>query len=133
MKWVTLVSEDRTNVLADVSYVLGKSHIHVSNLCMEVMGDTSVISMEVGDSVAASTVLSQNGFGKPITDSLVIKINGEADELLRMLKLQRVKVKQLTRLSCDATATIYALSVDKPRRAGRILSEFLLGSSANNP
>jgi hypothetical protein len=47
-----------------------------------------------------------------------------------MLEGEKVRITELTRLSADSTDGIFAVNVDKPRKAAKMLAPFLLG---NNP
>ncbi len=130
MKSVTIVSDDRVGLLADISYILGKSAINIDALSVDVVGGKAVISMEVKDPKRAAGVLQSNGFTTAGLDSIIIKVaNDSVEEITEMLEGEKVQVKELNPLSSDAVDAIYALSVDKPRKAARMLSAFLLGNS----
>lgn len=130
MKSVTIVSDDRVGLLADISYILGKSAINIDALSVDVVGGKAVISLEVKDPKRATGVLQSNGFTTAGLDSIIIKVaNDSVEEITEMLEGEKVQVKELSPLSSDAVDAIYALSVDKPRKAARMLSAFLLGNS----
>jgi len=130
MKSVTIVSDDRVGLLADISYILGKSAINIDGLSVDVVGGKAVISLEVKDPRRASEVLHSNGFSTTSLDSIIIKVSNDAvDEITEMLAGEKVQVKELSSLSSDAADSIYALSVDKPRKAAKMLSAFILGNS----
>lgn len=75
-------------------------------------------------------MLQSNGFTTAGLDSIIIKVaNDSVEEITEMLEGEKVQVKELSPLSSDAVDAIYALSVDKPRKAARMLSAFLLGNS----
>jgi hypothetical protein len=130
MKSVTIVSDDRVGLLADISYILGKSSINIDGLSVDVVGGKAVISLEVRDAKRASEVLHCNGFRTTSLDSIIIKISNDSmDEITEMLEGEKVQVRELSSLSSDAVDSIYALSVDKPRKAAKMLSAFILGNS----
>ena len=130
MKSVTIVSDDRVGLLADISYILGKSSINIDGLSVDVVGGRAVISLEVKDSKRASDVLHSNGFRTTSPDSIIIKVSNDAmEEITEMLEGEKVRVMELSSLSSDAMDSIYALSVDKPRKAAKMLSAFILGNS----
>ncbi len=130
MKSVTIVSDDRVGLLADISYILGKSSINIDGLSVDVVGGKAVISMEVKDPKRASDVLQCNGFKTTSLDSIIIKIANDAvEEITDMLEGEKVQVMELNPLSSDAEDSIYAISVDKPRKATKMLSAFILGNS----
>ncbi|MDD5339688.1 MAG: ACT domain-containing protein [Candidatus ainarchaeum sp.] len=130
MKSVTIVSDDRVGLLADISYILGKSAINIDGLSVDVVGGKAVISLEVKDPKRAAGVLQCNGFRTTDLDSIIIKIaNNAVEEITDMLEGEKVQVKEFNPLSSDAEDSIYAISVDKPRKATKMLSAFILGNS----
>jgi hypothetical protein len=131
MKSVTIVSDDRVGLLADISYILGKSSVNIEGLVVDVIGGRAVISLEVKDPKRAKDVLERNGFKTAKPDAIVIKVaNNNMGKVTEMLAGEKVHVGEVTTLSSDSNDTIYALHVDKPRKATKMLTPFLLG---NNP
>jgi hypothetical protein len=131
MKSVTIVSDDRVGLLADISYVLGKSSVNIEGLVVDVIGGKAVILLEVKDPKKAKDVLERNGFSTAKPDAIVIKVANESmGKVTEMLEGERVHTQEMTTLSSDSKDTIYALNVDKPRKATKMLNPFLLG---NNP
>ena len=129
MKSVTIVSDDRVGLLADVSYILGKSNLTIDGLVVDVIGGKAVISLEVKDPKRAKDVLERNGFNTAKPDAIVIKVgNNSVGKITEMLEGEKVSVSEMTTLSTDSHDTIYALNVDKPRKATKMLSHFLLGN-----
>ena len=61
MKSVTIVSDDRVGLLADISYVLGKSNVNIEGLSVDVVGGKAIISIEVKDQKKASDILAGTG------------------------------------------------------------------------
>ncbi len=131
MKSVTIVSDDRVGLLADISYILGKSNVNIEGLHVDVIGGKAVISMEVKDPRKAEDILSRNGFKTTDSAAIVIKIaNNSMDRITEMLEGEKVTIQGLSKLSSDSNEGIFALSVDKPRKAAKMLSPFMLGNQA---
>ena len=131
MKSVTIVSDDRVGLLADISYILGKSGVNIDGLHVDVIGGKAVIAMEVKDTKKAGDILGRNGFRTTDPAAIVIKVaNSSMEKITEMLEGEKVKITELTRLSADSTDGIFAVNVDKPRKAAKMLAPFLLG---NNP
>ncbi len=128
MKSITVVSEDRVGLLADVSYILGKSNINIDGLFVDVVGGKAVISLEVKDTKKASDILVRNGFTTASPESIVIKIsNNNMDRISEMLQVGKIQLKDFSMLSCDNRDGVFALNVDKPRKAHKVLEQFILG------
>ncbi len=131
MKSVTIVSEDRVGLLADISYILGKSSVNIEGIVAEVVGGKAVISLEVKDPRKTSEILSQNGYRTADPEAIVVKVPANGmDQITEMLAGEKVMVKEMSSLSSDAVEGIFALNVDKPRKACRMLSAFLLVNAA---
>jgi len=129
MKSVTIVAEDRLGLLADISYILSKSNINIDGLFADVLGGKAVISLEVRDPKKAADVLGDNGFKTATPESIVIKVAGRAvSEITEMLEGEKVHVLGMSALSADDKSGIFAVSVDKPRKACKMLTPFLLGN-----
>ncbi|MBD3210492.1 hypothetical protein GF318_03875 [Candidatus Micrarchaeota archaeon] len=129
MKSVTIVSEDRVGLLADISYVLGKSSLNIDGLVVDVIGGKAVISLEVKDPKKAKDILERNGFETAKPDAIVIKVaNDSVGKVTEMLEGEKVNVTEMTTLSGDNRDTVFAVHADKPRKATKMLAPFLLGN-----
>lgn len=130
MKSVTVISEDKVGLLADISYVLGKSSVNIDGLFVDVVGGKAVISIEVKDPKKAAEILASNGFNLTQPDAIVIKVsNNSMEKLTEMLEVEDITVTGLSMLSCDRSDGVFAINVDKPRKAYKMLSPFLLGNT----
>ena len=128
MKSVTIVSDDRVGLLADISYVLGKSNINIDGLVVDVIGGRAVISMEVKDPKKAKEVLENNGYKTTNPEAIVIKTPANyMEKINQILSLQKIQITESTTLSTDDRDTVVAINVDKPRKAAKMLGNFLLG------
>ena len=129
MKSVTIVSDDRVGLLADISYILGKSNVNIDGLHVDVINGKAVINLEVKDTKKAGEILVRNGFTTTDPASIVIKVsNNSMDKITEMLEVEKITVKELSTLSADSSDGIFALNVDKPRKATKMLSPFMLGN-----
>ncbi|MBU0532259.1 hypothetical protein KKB44_02075 [Candidatus Micrarchaeota archaeon] len=132
MKSVTIISDDRVGLLADISYILGKSSVNIEGLVVDVVGGRAVISLEVKDPKKAKDVLESNGFATARPDAIVIKVaNSSVGKVTELLEGEKVHIQDMTTLSSDARTTVYAVNVDKPRKAAKMLAPFLIGNDAN--
>lgn len=132
MKTVTVVSDDRLGLLADISYVLGKSNVNIEGLFVDVVGGKAVISLEVRDTTKASEILTCNGFETTDNDAIVIKVQkNNIEKITEMLDGKKIKTSDVSKLSSDSNDEIFALKVDKPRKASKVLSAFVLGSGTS--
>jgi hypothetical protein len=129
MRSITIISEDRVGLLADISYILGKSNINIDGLNVDVVGKKAIIALVIKDPKRAAGVLHRNGYQTAEMDSIVVKIPNEPGELGRVaenLSKERVNVENMHLLSSDSNGGVFALTVDKPRKASKLLSHILI-------
>ncbi len=128
MKSVTIVSDDRVGLLADISYILGKSNVNIDGLVVDVVGGKAIIGLEVKDPKKATDILSRNGYRTTNPEAIVIKVaNNSMGKITEMLEGENVSVTEMTVLSSDHSDGIFAIHVDKPRKASKMLEPFMLG------
>ncbi len=126
LKTITIVVKDKVGLLADISYILGKAGINIEELHADVVGDKAIISMGVKDVKKASDILKNSGFEIANPESIVIKVGkGHAERVFSMLNLEKVALKNKDILAKDEKEEVLAIAVDKPRKAVKILNEFL--------
>ena len=131
MKTVTIVADDRVGLLADISYILGKSSVNIEGLCVDVIGGKAIVALDVKDPSKTISTLENNGFKTTDPSSIVIKVaNNSMEKITEMLGVEKIKVTELATLSADSNDGIFALNVDKPRKANRVLSPFMLRNAA---
>lgn len=129
MKSITVVAEDRVGLLADISYILGKSSINIEALSVDVVGKKAIIALIVRDPKNAAGVLGKNGFKTTEIDSIVIKLPnspGEINRIADRLSDEKITIENMHVLSSDMNGGVFALNVDKPRKAVRLLNEFVI-------
>ncbi len=134
MRSITVVSDNRNGVLADISYVLGKSGIDIDGLNVDIVGDKAIIAMGFKDAKRAGDVLEQNGFKTANAEAIIVRgTNNEALlEIARTLEQGKVKVRRLLTLCSDAGNYVFAINVDKPRRAVRLLDHCVVNRFAGH-
>jgi hypothetical protein len=129
VKSITVVSEDRVSLLADISYVLGKSNININSLNVEIVGGKAVISLMVRDPKRAKEVLESNGYNTTELDAIVIKVKnhiGEMASVTDRLSKAKVNIQNLALISSSSSEGVFAIRVDKPRKAMKLLGEMAL-------
>lgn len=125
VKTITVVSDERSGLLADLSYVLGKAGINIEGLNIDVLGGKAVVSLEIKDPQKAQSVLDANGYKYLPLNSLVVKVSAvNESSLSEVLKSQKI-MATLSEITSDTSDKLLALEVDKPRKASKVLSNFL--------
>lgn len=132
MRPVTVVCEDRTGLLADVSYILSKSGININSLDVHVVGGKAILSLHVKDPKKAKTILEKNGFDTMGLDAIVIKLSKNfrnITHIKEMLERKKVKMENISEISSDVDNGVFAITVNKPRKATRLLEDFVVYDS----
>ncbi len=129
MKSITVVSEDRVGLLADISYILGKASVNIEGLNVDVVGKKAVITLTIKDPAKASSLLEKNGFSTAEVDSIVVKIPnrpGAMSVLADRLAHEKINIEDMHPLSADGDGGVFAINVDKPRKATKVICDLLL-------
>ncbi|MEM4295196.1 MAG: ACT domain-containing protein [Candidatus Anstonellales archaeon] len=127
VKTIVLVENDRIGLLNDISYIMGKEKINIENIVGHTVGKKAIISMTVKDFKKAMQVLKKNGFNVMSEDSIMIKLKdrpGELSKITELLAKNKINIKNLYVVSRDGINTLISLSVNKKRKAEKILSPY---------
>jgi hypothetical protein len=133
MKYITVVAEDKVGLLADISYILGKSKVNIDAINVDVVAKKAVIVLTVADSTKARAVLEASGYKVAESNMVVIKLPdqpGELSKITGMLAKQSINIENVLTLTRDGKETVLAVAVDKPKKASEILKEYLLNKGA---
>lgn len=129
MKTITIMADDRVGLLADISYLLGKNKINIDSISVDVVAKKAVITITLKDNSKAKTVLEGSGYKIAETNSVVVKLSdkpGELSKITSSLATEGVNIQNVHMVSKDGVNTILALTVDKPKKAVKLLDQYLL-------
>lgn len=128
MKQLTVLVDDKVGLLANISYLLGRSKINIESISVASVAGKAIINISVKDTKRAMEVLEANGYKCLETDNLVVRLTNQPGELAKMTRLladEKINLEQVTTLSQDEKTSIYSLRVDKPAKAERVLGAYL--------
>ncbi len=129
MKTIHIIAEDKVGLLADISYILGKSRVNIDSLHVDVIAKKSIITLLVKDREKAKEVLEAAGYRITEENTVVIKLKdepGQLSKITNILAQDGVNINNVSMLSRDGTDTILAVSVDKVKKAETTLSEWIV-------
>ena len=129
MKALTIVENDRVGLLLDISYILGKEKINIENIAVTTVGDKAIITLHVKDDKKAKKILKKNGFNVLEENLFAIKLRdkpGQLAEISRLLSDNNVNITNLYVISKGRGYAVVALSTDKPRKAKKLLKDYLI-------
>ncbi|MFA6328813.1 MAG: ACT domain-containing protein [Candidatus Micrarchaeia archaeon] len=129
MKQITVVVADKVGVLAELSYLLGKAHVNIEAISAEVQGGKSVINLVVSDDKKAEMILKSNGYHVLAGEMLVVKVKdapGALSEISKKLQKAKINIESIYLLTRGEGHSLDALMVDKPKKAKKVLAEYLV-------
>ncbi len=125
MKTITVMTKNRTGLLSEISYILGKSRISLEGLDVDVIGEKAVISLTVKRDKKASKILKNNNYEVFESTGLIVRVlkNGEEnlDNLTSKLAEEGIKVQDSKVILEDSDQGVLCLDVNRPRKANRVL------------
>ena len=86
MKQITVVSENRTGLIAEISDLLGKAKINIEYLDGETFGDMATIFLEVDNYDKALAILRDYGFEAISEDGFVVCLENKPGALAKISK-----------------------------------------------
>lgn len=133
MKTITVISEDRIGLLADISYILSKSKINIEGVTVDVCSTKAIIAITVKHPEKAVKVLNENGYSANSSDTLVVKhprCDNCMQEIAALLSGQRIDIENVNMVSDDKASCIFTMNVNRPRKAVKILGDLLINRPA---
>lgn len=128
MKQMTIVAEHKSDTMSHMSYLLGRSHVAIQNMTMCVTGSKAIIHLTVKDITRAREVLTANGFSCFDAGNLVVRLKNLPEELngfMKILSSNKIEHESPNLLSQEDAYAIYALKVEQPAKATRVLAPYL--------
>lgn len=132
MKQITIVADDKVGLLADISYILGKARVNIESISVEVIGNKGIINLTLKDDKRAAQMLESNGYKVLSAEVLVIKVADEPGELSKVSKMlvdAGINVESLYLLSRHGGYSLDAVKVDNPKKAKKLLENYLVKGS----
>lgn len=128
MKQLTVIVDDKVGLLANISYLLGRSRINIDSISVASVGGKAIVNLLVKDTARTKEVLEANGYRCLEADSLVVRLPNQPGEMAKMARLladHKINMEHLSALSQDEKSSVYSIKVDKPAKAEKLLSGYL--------
>jgi hypothetical protein len=129
MHGITIVADDRVGLLADISYILGTTHINIETISVSVIGGKAVVTLLVKNPEKAEAVLRNSGFLVSSGDVLFVKVAdqpGALAEIAKKLADNKINGENLTMITKDGNNGILSIKVDRLRKAKDVLKDCLI-------
>lgn len=128
MKQLTIVSNDRVGLLADISYILGQSRINIDSISAGVAGGKAFINLNINDASRASALLKTNHYEVIEADMLVVKLidhPGELAKVSKMLTDADISIQNVAILAKGKDMVFDGIKVDKIDAARKVLKDYI--------
>lgn len=128
MRTITLMTDNRTGLLSDVSYILGKNRVNIEGLEVDVMGEKAVIDLTVRNTEKATRILEKNGFEVITKKGILVKIANERyglEQVKERLSEMGIKVETAELICGSEEKGLFSINVNQPRKANRIITKMI--------
>ncbi len=128
MRTITVMTQNRTGLLSDMSYILGKNKINIEGLEVDEIGDRAIIDITVRNSQKTMDVLKRNGFEIIEKKGLLLRADATQtiQELKQKLNEKGIKIHGEEVICSGGERTVLSLNVNHPRRANRIAAGMVI-------
>jgi len=129
MKRITILTEDRAGLLADVTELLAKADINIESFDSEKIASTAIISLEVDDHNEALKVLAHTEFKAIAQDTILIKLEDKPGALARMahrFEQAGLNLRSARLIRRQEGIGIVAISCRETEKAKELVKDLLL-------
>lgn len=134
MKSITIISDDKIGLLAEISYILAKKDINIEALDLDVVGKKAVVSLVVENAGGAKEALKSSGYHVADDNCIMIKLvdrPGEFNRVASMLTHEGIGIEKVHMITKSGKEAILSLFVDNPTSASKVLQDYLAASESS--
>jgi hypothetical protein len=129
MKVLNIIEEDHPGLLAEVTTLLERENIAVTDFSGTSVGNTAVISLSIDRDKDAFRVLSDAGYRVVASEHLLVRLRkhpGALAELSRRLAEQGINVRGMHIVNRDEKTAVVALETVDHEKAREVLQDLLV-------
>ncbi|MBI5159012.1 hypothetical protein HY992_02730 [Candidatus Micrarchaeota archaeon] len=128
MKEVTILENDRTCLIADVSTLLAENNINIDYISAQSIADKAAIHLVTSDEKRTVEALKKAGFNVLSSDTLVIKLEdkiGELAKVTRKLAENKINIEYLQVLKQEKGKALVSIKTNSTKKAEELLKKYL--------
>ncbi|HBC56248.1 MAG TPA: hypothetical protein DCZ03_03710 [Gammaproteobacteria bacterium] len=130
MKQISVVSEDKPGVVAQISEVLAHHHININSLDAETFGQWAVTLVTVDKyDEAVRALRSETNFRILTEDVILVRIEdrpGALAKLARLFRDQGINIRSMRIIQRGVNDSAVAISTDKTKEALELVKDILI-------
>jgi hypothetical protein len=129
MKQITIVTEGRPGVIAEISEALAAANVNIETLDAETIGSSSVIILTVDRYDTALQALARTPFHAVSEDAIVVQLSdkpGELARIMRRFKEASIGLQSVRIVRRDEGRSIVALSTRRTQEAIELVKDVLV-------
>lgn len=129
MKQLTILTDNRPGVLADIAERLGSNGINMKSITAETFTDSGIIRILTKDSEGAKNSLAKTPYKVMLSDVLLFAVEdgpGALGKLARRLQKANVNIEHIYHVNTKGGKSILAAKVDRVNEARKELREALV-------
>lgn len=129
MSRITVVTEDRSGLIAEVAELLANHRINIETMNGRVVGHTAVLQVDVDNLPVALGVLTGAGLQAVSDDVVIFEVEDAAGSLARITRQLAdgaLDIRMVQTISRSAGRCVVAIAADNNDRARTLLADRLL-------
>jgi hypothetical protein len=130
MKQISVITDNRSGVLAELSQALAARDVNIESIDGEAARETGVVTLTVDQYDEALQALQEAGFFAVSEDALIVRLTDAPGALARVaerFKTEAINIKSLRILRRDGGFAVVALVTEDNERARLLVSDLLVG------
>jgi hypothetical protein len=129
MHHLTIVAEDRTGLLVELSTLLGNNGINIADIQAKVHGEDAIIQLDVDRHEDTLRVLAEEEFHVVADDSVLVRIADQPGALANLAKRladKKIDIRAIRVVQRHANFSVISVNCDKNEAARDVLRDILL-------
>lgn len=130
MPHLTIVAEDRTGLLSELSSLLGNAGINISDIQAKAYGADAIIQIDVDRHEDTLHILAEEDFHVVADDSILIRVAdqpGALAQIARQLADRQVDIRAVRVVQRHVGFSVISVNCDDNALAREVLGELVLG------
>lgn len=130
MKRITIISDNRAGVMAEITEALAEAGVNIETLDAETFGSTGVTLLTVDRYDEALQALARTPHHAISEDAIVVQLDDKPGELARIMKRFKeasINLRSIHIIRRDAVKTIVAISTRQIEEATELVKDVIVG------